>query len=325
VLFAVTSNGVDESHVTLPSPGAPAFVALDRNTAKVLWTDNSPGQNILHGSWSSPSFAVLGKQPQVLFPGGDCWLYSFDPRGDGNGNSKLLWKFDCNPKTARWSHGGRGDRNEFISLPVIYDSKVYVATGQDSEHGEGAGHLWCIDPTRKFDGSDVSPELTYGADGQRLPLRRLQAFDPEAGESTRRNPDSALVWHYTGVDLDGNGSIDFREQMHRSCGNVAIQNDLLFIADFSGFVHCLNARTGKPYWTHDMLAAGWAASPLIVDNKVYVGDEDGDITIFKLSKQKELLGEITMGNSIYSTPVFANNVLYIASRTTLFAIARNVD
>jgi outer membrane protein assembly factor BamB len=325
VLFAVTSNGVDESHVNLPSSDAPAFVALDRNTAKVLWTDNSPGQNILHGSWSSPSYAVLGKQPQVLFPGGDCWLYSFDPRGDGNGNSKLLWKFDCNPKTSRWVHGGRGNRNEFISLPVIYDSKVYVATGQDAEHGEGVGHLWCIDPTKKFDGSEVSPELGYGANGKRLPDKRLQAVDPAAGESTRPNPDSALVWHYTGVDLDGNGSIEFEEQMHRSCGNVAIQNDLLFIADFSGLVHCLNARTGQPYWTHDLLAAAWAASPLIVDGKVYIGDEDGDIAIFKLSKKKELLNEVTIGNSVYSTPVFANNVLYIASRTTLFAIATDAD
>jgi outer membrane protein assembly factor BamB len=325
VLFAVTSNGVDASHVNLPSPEAPAFVALDRNTARVLWTDNSPGENIVHGSWSSPSYAVLGKQPQVLFPGGDCWLYSFDPQGDGKGNSKLLWKFDCNPKTSRWNLGGRGNRNEFISLPVIYDSKVYVATGQDVEHGVGDGHLWCIDPTKKFDGSDVSPELAIAADGSRLPRKRLQAVDQKAGESTRPNPNSALVWHYTGVDLDGNGSIEFEEQMHRSCSNVAIQNDLLFIADFSGLVHCVNARTGKPFWTHDMLAAVWAASPLIVDGKVYIGDEDGDIAIFKLSKQKELIRELTMGNSVYSTPVFANNVLYIATRRTLFAIATDAD
>ena len=40
--------------------------------------------------------------------------------------------------------------------------------------------------------------------------------------------------------------------------------------------HCLNAKTGKVNWAYDMLAAAWG-SPLIVDGKVYIGDEDGDV------------------------------------------------
>ena len=68
-----------------------------------------------------------------------------------------------------------------------------------------------------------------------------------------------------------------------------------------------------------MLAASWG-SPLIADGKVYVGDEDGDISIFALSKEKNLLGEISMGNSVYSTPIFAGDTLYIANKSHLFAI-----
>src|SRR5690606_25666790 len=94
---------------------------------------------------------------------------------------------------------------------------------------------------------------------------------------------------------------------------------LLFVPDFSGLVHCVDAKTGKPYWTHDMLAASWG-SPLIADGKVYVGDEDGDVTVFKLSPELEIISEINMGNSVYSTPVAANGVLYIANKTHLFAI-----
>jgi outer membrane protein assembly factor BamB len=321
VLFVVTSNGVDSSHVNLPALNAPAFLALDRNTAKVLWTDNSPGKNVLHGSWSSPSYAVLGGQPQVLFPGGDGWLYSFAPQGDGKGKSKLLWKFDCNPKESKWRLGGHGTRSPFITLPVIYDNRVYVAVGQDVEHGEGVGHLWCIDPTKKLDGSDVSPTLAYDAAGKRMPHKRRQAVNPKSGESARPNANSAVVWHYDKFDLDGNGKIGFAETMHRSCGNVAIKDDLLFIADLSGIVHCVNARTGKSYWTHDLFASAWAASPLIVDGKVYIGDEDGDVIIFKLSPKKQIVNEVNMGNALYSTPIVANNVLYIANKSTLYAIA----
>jgi outer membrane protein assembly factor BamB len=322
VLFVVTSNGLDETHINQPAPNAPAFLALDRNTARVLWTDNSPGRNVLHGSWSSPTFAVLGGQPQVLFPGGDGWLYSFSPKGDGKGKSKLLWKFDCNPKESQWILGGRGTRNGFITIPVIYDNKVYVATGQDVEHGEGAGRLWCIDPTKKLDGSDVSPTLAIDAAGRPIPHKRLQAVNPNSGESARPNANSAVVWHYDGFDLDGDGKLAFEETMHRSICSVAIKDHLLLIADFSGLVHCVDARTGKPYWTHDLWAASWAASPLIVDGKVYNGDEDGDIIIFKLSSRKQILSEINMGNAVYSTPIVANNVLYIANKSRLYAIAK---
>lgn len=141
LLFVVTSNGVDESHINIPAPEAPAFVVLNRDSGKVLWTANPVGKNILHGSWSSPTYAVLGGQPQVLFPGGDGWLYSYNSRGDGKGQAKLLWKFDCNPKQSKWILGGRGTRNGYITMPVVYGNKVYLATGEDLDNGEGEGHL----------------------------------------------------------------------------------------------------------------------------------------------------------------------------------------
>ncbi len=73
--------------------------------------------------------------------------------------------------------------------------------------------------------------------------------------------------------------------MHRTCGTVAIKDDILFVADFSGVFHCLDAKTGKAHWTYDMFAASWA-SPLIVENRVYISDEDGDIAIFEVSKEQ---------------------------------------
>jgi outer membrane protein assembly factor BamB len=98
-----------------------------------------------------------------------------------------------------------------------------------------------------------------------------------------------------------------------------IKDGLLFVADFSGLFHCLDVKTGKPLWTHDMLAASWG-SPLIADGKVYIGDEDGDISIFRLSRELELIAEINMGNSVYSTPIVAEDTLYIANKSHLFAI-----
>jgi outer membrane protein assembly factor BamB len=152
-----------------------------------------------------------------------------------------------------------------------------------------------------------------------IPHRRNQAVIKEEGEVARPNPNSAALWHYAHADANGNGKTEFEETMHRTCGTAAIKDNLLFIADFSGLVHCLDATTGEPHWTHDMLAASWA-SPLIVDGKVYIGDEDGDICVFELSPKLNLISEVNMGSSVYSTPIVANNVLYISNKDHLFAI-----
>lgn len=323
ILLVNTSNGVDESHINIPAPNAPSFFAMNRDTGKVLWTDKSPDIRILHGQWSSPTYAELGGRKQALFAGGDGWLYSFDPAGDGKGNPKLHWKFDCNPKDSMWILGGRGTRNNIIATPVVYDGLVYVTVGQDPEHGEGPGNLWCIDPTGN---GDVSPTLAIGPDGKVMTnTPRLQTVNPENNETIKPNANSKVVWHYDWHDADGDGKRKFEEEIHRSCGTVAIKDDILYIADFSGLFHCLEAKkhnNGKAivHWTYDMFAAAWG-SPLIVDGKVYIGDEDGDVAIFELSRKMKLINEVNMGNAVYSTPIVANNTLFISNKNELFAIS----
>jgi len=312
LLFVITGNGVDESHITIPEERAPSFICLDKNSGKLLWRDNSPGANVLHGQWSSPAYGEFAGVAQVIMGGGDGYAYSFLAEGR-DGKAELLWKFDCNPKDSIYLLGGRATRNHLIATPVVYDGLVYVGVGEDPEHGEGQGHLWCIDPTKR---GDVSPTLVYNSKEPKTPIahKRLQALVDKEGDFERKNPNSAAIWHYVGADPS-----NFETTMHRTCGTVAIKNNLLFVSDFSGLVHCLDPKTGKPHWTYDMFAASWA-SPLIVEDKVYLGDEDGDITVFRLAQEQEILGEVNMGSSVYTTPVVANDTLFIANRNRVFAI-----
>jgi outer membrane protein assembly factor BamB len=312
-LFVITGNGVDEGHLTLPEENSPSFICVDKNTGKVLWTDNSPGANVLHGQWSSPAYGVFAGQEQVLFGGGDGWLYSFDPAGE-NGHSKLLWKFDCNPKTSEYKLS-RATRNHLIGTPVVYDGKIFVGVGEDPEHGEGQGHLWCIDPTKR---GDVSPSLVYNSKDPNTPIKHKnpQACVEKEGDFERDNPNSAVIWHYMGNDPSGK---DFENTMHRTCGTVAIKDDLLFIADFSGVVHCVDVKSGRAHWTYDMLAASWA-SGLIAGDHVYFSDDEGDISVFKLAPEQELVGEMNMGSAVYTTPIVANDTIFIANRNRVFAI-----
>ena len=315
LLLVNTSNGVDVDD-KLPAPEAPSFIALDKHSGEFVWADHSPGRNILEGQWSSPAFAVLGGVGQAIFAGGDGWVYSFLAEKTSDDKARLLWKFDCNPKDASWEGGGNGRRNYIIATPVIYEGRVYIGTGQDPEYGEGPGDLWCIDPTGR---GDVSPEQVVDREGNPVAPRRLRAVDPAAGEQVRPNPHAAAVWHYQGPASEAGSKADFKKTMHRTLGMVAIRDGLLVSGDFAGLVHCLDAKTGQVRWTYDAMAAIWG-SPLIADGKIYLGDEDGDVLVFQLGPVCKLLAKNNMGNAVYGAPAVAGNVLYIATRTNLFAI-----
>src|SRR5262249_51387872 len=94
LVFVVTGNGRQAPGANeLPSPRAPSFAAFHKKTGALAWKDSSPGANILEGQWSNPAYGVIKGKSQVIFPGGDGWLYAFEPR-----TGKPIWKFDCNPK-----------------------------------------------------------------------------------------------------------------------------------------------------------------------------------------------------------------------------------
>ncbi|MEM7050319.1 MAG: PQQ-binding-like beta-propeller repeat protein [Acidobacteriota bacterium] len=267
LIYTMTGNGVDEGHINIPSPLAPSFIAVNKNTGKLVWESDLPRGNILHGQWSNPAYGVVAGRPQVVFPGGDGWMYSFEPK-----TGELLWKFDTNPKDSIWELGGSGTRNNLVSTPVIHGKHVYIGVGQDPEHGEGPGNLWAIDATGS---GDVT--ATHG------------------------------TWNRGG------------EEFGRTISTVAIDDGLIYAADLTGRLYCLDLETGEHHWTYDAFAAIWG-SPYVADGKVYLGDEDGDIAVLKAGKKMELLAEMNMGSAVYTTPVAKDGVLYVMSRNRLFAL-----
>ena len=317
LLLVSTSNGVGTNHSDQP-PAAPSFIAVKKDSGKLIWQDDSPNGNLLHGQWSSPAYGVIDGIGQAIFAGGDGWLYSFDVTAIKRGKSKLLWKFDCNPKESQWILGEQGTRNNAIAIPVIHDDRVFIAVGQDPEHGEGEGHAWCIDATKR---GDISPELVFNESDPNQPIshKRLQAAQPDKGDVVKPNPNSGVVWHFDKFDSNGNGEIEFGEAMHRSFSSVVIHDGLAVIPDFSGLIHCLDAETGKPHWSYDMFATVWG-TPLLADGKIYIGDEDGDVAIFELSATLNLIAEINVGNSVYTTIMAARDTLFIPSRGQLLAV-----
>jgi outer membrane protein assembly factor BamB len=316
-LWVITSNGVNKDHLNVPAPQAPSFIKVDKKSGAILWKDNSPsqalltaklqkdffktlvnrGQLIQHGQWSNAAYGVIQGGPQIIFPGGDGWVYAFNPEG------KLIWKFDCNPKDAKYALK-TGERSDFIATPVIYKDRVYIGTGQDPEHKRGIGHLWCIDMTKK---GDVSPELVTDD----------TVFPPK----TKKNPNSAVVWHYGGEIKDKELANKLRRDYYfgRTMSTCAIHDDILYVAQLDNVLHCLDANTGKPYWEHNCGSEIWS-SPYYADGKVYLGTDANDVWVFQHGKTKKLLAQNEMDGRVRATPIAANGTLFVMTENKLYAI-----
>src|SRR2546428_5705538 len=97
LICVCTTNCQDYSHVQIPSPRAPAMVAVNKKSGKLVWEVNNVGERILHGQWSSPSVGKVGDVVQVVMGEGDGWVRGYEVL-----TGKKLWEFDLNPKDSVW-------------------------------------------------------------------------------------------------------------------------------------------------------------------------------------------------------------------------------
>lgn len=278
LLFCTTSNGQDWSHLNIPAPLSPCIIALNKKDGTLAGEEaEGIGKAILHCNWSSPSRGKVKGKDAVFFGGGDGVLYAFDTKfkkdEEGYDIFSNLWKYDCNPADYKKDKDGKIIKypaaeglSEIIATPTYYNGKVYVAIGQDPEHGEGVGCLSCI--------------------------------EADTGKK---------VWEF--------------KKIKRTISTCAVDasNGLLFAADYSGYVYCLDAESGELYWVYDQKAHMWG-SPLAADGKVYIGDEDGDFVVLASDKKMKLLSETFFPAPIYSTPIVANGILYVATQSHLYAL-----
>ena len=266
LIVVCTSNGMNEGHTRVPSPRAPSLIAVYKRSGKVAWKAVVPGSKILHGQWCSPSAADVNGHVQVLFGGGDGWLRAYDAA-----SGRERWRFDGNPKDAKWRpRPGVLSRNAIIASPVYQDGRVYLAMGQDPAHGNGKSFIYAISPN-----------------GQ--------------GDVTERR----RLWTTTTVG--------------RVVGTPIVDKDLLYVGDLGGVLHCLDATSGNAIWQHKTGGAIWGCL-LLVGDRLYVGNEDGLMTVLQAGKAKKVLAKIEMDDPLYAGPAVAEDVLYLATFTRLYAI-----
>ncbi len=282
-LWVSTSNGVDYGHVETPAPFAPCLILVDKNTGELLAEEASGmSQRILHGNWTSPAYLKSDSLDLAIFGGPDGVCYAFSPKPtEDDDGYPILDEI--------W----RMDCN-----PPEYRMK----DGKAVKYATRAG------PSEILGTPVVHNNRVYTAIGQ----------DPEHGEGLG---NFVCIDASKEGDITQTGKVWSYQKINRSLSTPAVRDGLVFIPDYSGFVYCLDAETGKEYWVHDTFGHIWG-SPLVADGKVYIGNEDGYLSIIPARKEykKEDVKEIDMGSPIYSSPIAANGTLFVGSHTHLFAI-----
>lgn len=257
LLMVCTSNGQNEGHTRVPSPRAPSLIAVNKHSGEVVWCAIGPGEQVLHGQWSSPVAANVNGRLQVLFGGGDGCLRAYDAAA-----GRELWRFDGNPKDARWlPRPGVRSRSSIIASPVFADGRVFVALGQDPFHGNGPSLLHAIRPSGQGDITESSRLWTSREVGRVVgtPIVEdgllyvgdlggtLHCLDAATGDHVWKHETNGAIW-----------------------GCLALAGDRLYVGNVDGGLTVLRAGRRKELLARMELEAPLYSRPALAGDALYL-------------------------------------------------------
>ncbi len=228
-LYLNTGTGVDNTHKRIRAPDAPSLVVLDKASGRLVARDDEQiAPRIFHCTWSSPSLGEVNGRPLLFFAGGDGIIYAFETARSG------------------------ASPGEVQKLKKVWQFDFDPAAPKENVHRYNSNRR-------------EGPSNIYG-----MPVfYRNRVYVAGGGDPFWGKNEAWLKC----IDASGSGDItrsgerwSYSLERH-VMSTPAVKDGLLFIADFGRKVHCLDAETGKPYWTHEIKGEVWA-SPLVADGKV---------------------------------------------------------
>jgi outer membrane protein assembly factor BamB len=282
-LYLNTGTGVDNTHKKIRTPDAPSLVVLDKKTGRLLAREREGiAPNIFHSTWAAPSMGTVNGRDLIFFAGGNGRIYAFE---------KLLEPppAGAQPKTLKkvW---------EFDFDPGAPKTEVHRFNSNRRES-----------PSNIFGMPVFVDGRIYAAGGGDIWWGKNEAW--------LKCIDATL----TG-DISTNGLVWSYALEKHVMGTPSVWNGLVFVADIGRRFHCVDAKTGRACWTHDLRGEAWA-SPYVADGKVYLGTRGGVFCVFAAAREKKVLCEVSVGSPVSGTATAANGVVYVATMNRLFALA----
>ncbi len=287
--------------------------------------------------YAAPTSVTDDRLVCSIFANGD--VIAIDPC------AKLLWTLDLGLPFNRYGHS---------SSLAWYQDKVLIQYDQDTEKGSPS-RLLALDAMtgktvwstlRKVSDSWSSPvvvETGKGAQVITMANDAIIAYDPASGRElwavkcsgsdVGPSPIFAgglVVASITGdriyaIRPDGSGNVTTTHVVWTSEDGVTdvsspVSNgELVFFAHSGGLITCLEVKTGKKVWDHN-LDGEFYGSPGLAGDKLYLVARNGTVFILKAGRQFEEIGKATLGEPSDSSPVFVGDRILIRGLKTLFCI-----
>ncbi len=251
----------------------------------------------VHGFCSSP---VIYKDKLIVNGDhdGDAYIVALDRQ-----TGKTIWKTDRENKTRSYCVPIIRELDGRQQL-LLSGSKCVASYDPDT----GDRH-WVIDgPTEQFVASLVMNKgLVFVTGG--YPDHHLLAIRP-TGRSDANVTDTHIVWR----DTKGVSYVQ---------SPIAAGDYFLVVSD-DGIASCLDAETGKRYWSQ-RLGEHHSASLVVAGGLVYFLSDSGVARVVKPGPSFELIATNTVGENCYSSPAISGGQIFIRAEKHLYCIGRAPD
>jgi outer membrane protein assembly factor BamB len=344
VLTAVPLEGNDKKF-------AFTVLCLDRRTGQTLWKkvarEDAAHQDIQPtNSRSSGSPVTDGEHLIVSF--GSYGLYCFDLDG------KLIWEKDLGKVNVTWGEGSSPALVGDAALVVQDNNKASYLHAFDKKSGQ---ELW----TKKRDeGSSWTTPFVLERDGKTQVIvngsKAVRSYAPESGEllwqcsglginvvpmvvvdqnavyamSGQRTSPMAMAIKLGGSgDLTGTDAVLWKFTRGTSYVSSPLIYDglLYFFQHINALITCLDAATGQSHFVQERLEGVTTvyASPIGVNNRVYVVGREGATVVLEKSKELKVLARNKLDDGFDASPAVVGNELFLRGRSKLYCITETAS
>lgn len=329
----------DQVFLTGADKSSQSIYCYDLQTGSLVWEHKVEGIERISAKtikptedtgFAAPTVATDGRHVYAIFATGD--LACVDMSGE------RIWAKNLGTPDNHYGHS---------SSLLLWKNKLYIQFDTNE-----AGRILAVDATtgntawetsRTSKISWASPILADMGDHHELVLASspdVAGYDPESGKelwklsclSGEVGPSPALL---DGVIFASNEYAtliaikpgnppevlwETNEYLPEVASPVGI-DDLLYVATSYGVLVCYNAKSGEIIWEYEA-DAGFYASPMIADDKVYFMDMDGVMHIFAIDKSMKLVGTPALGERSVSSPAFATGKILMRGYDNLYCIGK---
>ena len=312
---ASASCAVDADGVYAPIwNGATVTMVAFNHQGDPLWSKNLGRWISQHGTGSSP--IVVGER--VIFAlDGDVKDIKGNPIAGAS--QPALMAFNKKTGDVVWEMPREGYRACY-SAPFLVERKngpelIVASTMSISGYNPDSGkELWSWDwqweekkfkfPLRTIAGPLVVGDTLIATSGDGGGDRRMVALNlPSSGKPTYSWGDGNKVFPYVACPL--------------------ARGEHVYFVNEKGNAGCYEAKTGKQVWYERLTKANvFYASPVMVDGRIYVPTEDGDIFVFAAEPTFKLLAQNRVAESerFMASPAVANGRMYLRGQSHLYCI-----